>query len=217
MNNLFILEEARDYVRDRLKDETTGHDWWHIYRVTKLAKALAIQEGADEFICELSALFHDLADDKLIPNKEAALNDIKNWLKQYQIQADVLDHFIDIISNLSYRDGKGQPMSTLEGKVVQDADRLDAIGAVGIARAFIYAGSKGDPMYDPSLVFRTAMSVEQYRNEKSTAINHFYEKLLKLKNLMNTGSAKELAGQRHQYMEDYLKQFYSEWFSNNWN
>jgi uncharacterized protein len=205
-----ILASAEAYVKKELGKDSSGHDWWHIYRVTKMAKHLAIKEGVDEFICELAALLHDIADEKLNSSKEAGLIKVKQWLQAHKVDHDVTEQVMEIISTMSYSGGNNPPMRSLEGKVVQDADRLDAIGALGIARTFAYSGWKGQLIHDPTLAPREEISKEAYR-EKSTAINHFYEKLLKLKSLMNTPSARQIAEQRHQVMEAYLKQFYAEW------
>lgn len=209
--NQTILKEAEHYVKELLQNDASGHDWWHIYRVKELAKQLAEAEKADPFICELAALLHDVIDDKLPPEIRNSVRDVKCWLIEHGVDDQQIDHIIEIITTLSFRGGRGEPMKTLEGRVVQDADRLDAIGAVGIARTFAYAGWKGDLIYDPSISTRMDMTVEEYRNGKSTAINHFYEKLLKLKDRMNTIAGKTLAEERHQFMEDFLKQFYKEW------
>ncbi|XEC96591.1 HD domain-containing protein [Paenibacillus tarimensis] len=206
-----LLNSAKAYVKQALKHETTGHDWWHIYRVTEMARHIAVQEGANVLICQLAALFHDLADEKVVASKEEGLTAIKSWLEQNKTDSSIVEAVLDIISTMSYRGGNGAPMETLEGMVVQDADRLDAIGAVGIARTFVYAGSKGHAIYDPQIAPRERMTVEQYWNDKSTAVNHFYEKLFKLQGLMNTRAAKRMAAHRHAFMERYMEQFYLEW------
>ncbi len=206
-----ILLEAERFVQKELAADSSGHDWWHIYRVTKTAKKIAKAEHADDFICELAALLHDIADEKLNVTKEAGLKKVTNWLEEHHIEKHQLEHIMEIISTMSYNGGNNEPMKTLEGQIVQDADRLDAIGAVGIARTFAYAGWKGHAIYDPTIPSRNQMTAEEYRNQKSTSINHFYEKLLKLKDLMNTNDGKRLAEERHVFMEEYLKQFYKEW------
>lgn len=210
-----LIEEATAFVRSELETEASGHDWWHIARVTKMAKHIAEQEGADVFICEMAALLHDIADEKLNKDgEEAGLQRVKDWLEAHQADKDTVDTIIEIISTMSFKGGNRPPMTTIEGKVVQDADRLDAIGAIGIARTFAYAGAHGDLIYDPDIQPREKMTKEEYRTEKSTAVNHFYEKLLKLKDLMNTNAANEIAEARHQLMEDFLQKFYHEWEGN---
>ncbi len=206
-----ILALTKEYVYNELANDRTGHDWWHIARVTKMAKNMAIEEKADTFICEMSALLHDLADEKLNVSEEAGLMKVSNWLVSVELDEKTKLEIIEIISTISFKGG-GQPkMKSLEGKIVQDADRLDAIGAIGIARTFAYAGAKGDLIYDPAILPRDSMTKKEYRTGKSTAINHFYEKLLKLKNSMNTPIAKKMAEERHQRLENYLDAFFEEW------
>lgn len=210
-----LIEEATAFVRCQLENEASGHDWWHIARVTKMAKHIAEQEGADVFICELAALLHDIADEKLNEGgEEVGLLRVKDWLEVHHADKETIDTIMEIISTMSFKGGNRPPMKTLEGMVVQDADRLDAIGAIGIARTFAYAGAHGDLIYDPDIQPREKMTKEEYRTEKTTAVNHFYEKLLKLKNLMNTDRAKEMAEARHQLMEEFLQKFYHEWEGN---
>jgi uncharacterized protein len=202
---------TREFVKGELQSESSGHDWWHIYRVTELAKRIAKEEGADEFICELAALLHDLADEKISGNEEEGIKKVRDWLNTQEIEETMSTQIIHIISTMSFKGGNRPPMSTMEGQVVQDADRLDAIGAIGIARTFAYSGAKGQLIFDPELPPRTEMTYEDYRKGKSTAINHFYEKLLKLKDTMNTEFGRKLAMDRHRMMEEYLEMFYLEW------
>ncbi|KXT83334.1 HD domain protein [Streptococcus sp. DD11] len=207
-----ILQAARDFVRQELKDDSSGHDWWHIVRVANNAVAIAEKEGADLFICELAALLHDIADGKLNESEEAGLQKVEQWLILHEVSEIDRNHIVDIISKLSFKGGQTrEDMPSLEGKIVQDADRLDAIGAIGIARAMVYSGHTGRPIHDPDLQPREMMTLEEYRNGKSSAIMHFYEKLLKLKDTMHTSAAKELAEGRHQFLEVYLNEFYDEW------
>jgi uncharacterized protein len=209
-----IICAAELFCRSELEKDASGHDWWHIHRVVQMAKRMAREEGADVFICTIAALLHDVADEKLNPSKEAGLQKVRSWLEEYMPDEEQWGHVMDIISNMSYNAGANPPMRTLEGQVVQDADRLDAIGAIAIARAFLYAGWKGHPIHDPDIPPRSEMTTEEYRNGKSTAINHFHEKLLKLKDLVNTDAAKRIAEERHRYMEQYVEQFYEEWEGN---
>lgn len=206
-----VIHKAEQFVKEKLQNDSSGHDWWHIDRVRNLALTIAAKENADLFICELAALLHDLADEKLAASEEEGLNAVHLWLSEHVQDLTIVSSVMEIISTMSFKGGSRPPMATTEGKVVQDADRLDAIGAIGIARTFAYAGAKGDLMYDPALPYRETMTKEEYRNGKSTAINHFHEKLLKLKSLMNTETAKKLAEDRHYYMEQFLKQFHTEW------
>ncbi|UUZ92150.1 HD domain-containing protein [Paenibacillus sp. P25] len=172
-----LLEEAKAFARAELGGDSGGHDWWHVARVAGMAKRLAALEGADAAVCELAAWLHDVADEKLNVSKEAGLSKVEAWLVERRVEDMVIRHVMEIISTMSYGGGKGDPMRTAEGKIVQDADRLDALGAVGIARTFAYSGWKGQAMYDPEPPVRESMTAEQYRKEKSTAVNHFYEKL----------------------------------------
>ncbi|OFP43982.1 phosphohydrolase [Streptococcus sp. HMSC066E07] len=207
-----ILQEARDFVYAELKDETSGHDWWHIVRVTNNAVEIAKQEQADVFICELAALLHDIADGKLNENEGVGLQKVKQWLQNHQASDEETAHVLEIIATMSFKGGHQQKnVSTLEGKIVQDADRLDAIGAIGIARTMAYSGHIGRPIHDPDLQPRENMTLEEYRTGKSSAIMHFYEKLLKLKDMMNTAAAQKMAESRHRFLEEYLDQFYAEW------
>ncbi len=206
-----ILQKAEKLVYDKLHTDTSGHDWWHVVRVRNLACELAEKEGADTFICELTALLHDMADDKLNADPEQALEDLKDWLSDQKMSSDDIDHIIQIITTMSFKgNGKSIP-PTLEGKIVQDADRLDAIGAIGIARCMAYSGSKGRPIHDPNMKARDNLSLADYRNGQDTAIMHFYEKLLKLKDLMNTAQARKMAEHRHIVLEAFLTEFYAEW------
>lgn len=209
--NQFIIEKTEEFVEEKLKNESSGHDWYHIYRVKKLAENIAEQEGADHFICVMAALLHDIADEKIAGTEEKGLEEVRLWLESIDVENHYIEQIISIISTMSFKGGNQSVMQTLEGKVVQDADRLDAIGAIGIGRTFAYSGAKGQLMYDPQIPVRKKMTKDQYRNEKSTAVNHFYEKLLKLKDTMNTASAKMLADERHAFLESFLEQFFGEW------
>lgn len=206
-----ILKEAEKFVKEQLQYDSSGHDWWHIHRVRQMAVQLAKEEAADLFVCELAALLHDVADEKLNPSKEAGMAKVENWLIANQVETESMAHVVEIIATMSYNGGHNPPMTTLEGQIVQDADRLDAMGAIGIARTFAYAGSKGNLIYDPSGRPEEFESAQQYRKHDGSAVHHFYEKLLKLKDLMNTSSGRRLAQERHYYMESFLTQFYKEW------
>lgn len=211
MNKQLIINNTIDYVKQQLEGEGSGHDWWHIYRVTELTKELAQKEQADLFICTMAALLHDIADEKINDSEEKGIAKVDNWLQSQQLEDRERCIIIEIISTISFKGGNGPQLNRLEAKIVQDADRLDAIGAIGIGRCFTYAGSKGHIMHKPNIMPREKMSKEEYRSNEGTAINHFYEKLLKLKNLMNTETGKAMAQSRHDFMESFLKQFYLEW------
>lgn len=206
-----ILQSAEAYVKHKLEQDSSGHDWWHIARVVGAARTIAEHEKADRFVCELAALLHDVADDKLHADPTAAEEELKQWLMLSGMGEEVMAHVLEIIGTMSFKGGQRPPMRTLEGRVVQDADRLDAIGAVGISRVFAYSGWKGRPIHNPNVKPREQLTAEQYRSGEDTGINHFYEKLLKLKDLMNTDYARHMAIQRHRFMEQYLVQFYMEW------
>lgn len=211
MDKESILAQATAFVRAALEQDSSGHDWWHIHRVTQLARTIAEGEGADPFVCELAALLHDIADEKLNESEAAGLAKVRAWLDEHGVAAEESAHVMEIISTMSFKGGKGAGMRTLEGRVVQDADRLDAIGAVGIARCFAYSGWKGQLIHDPEQKPREEMTAEEYRHGKSTAVNHFYEKLLLLKDRMNTEFAKGLAAERHRVMEEFLARLHGEW------
>ncbi|WP_420805771.1 HD domain-containing protein [Paenibacillus wynnii] len=212
MDKSYIISQTETFVKEQLGHDTTGHDWWHSDRVRNTASAIAEIEKADAFICTMAALLHDVADEKLNPSKEAGLQKVHTWLTSHLTDQEQISHIMMIIETMSYSGGGGEPMSTVEGQIVQDADRLDAIGAIGIARVFAFSGAKDRPIYDPGLPPRDESLKEEYRNySKGTAINHFYEKLLKLKTLMNTTYGRQLAEERHEFMLTFLDQFFKEW------
>lgn len=159
----------------------------------------------------MAALLHDVTDEKLCDDVLLAEQELKDWLSGQNLPSTQIEQVLEIISTMSFKGGSRPPMTTLEGRIVQDADRLDAIGAVGISRVFAYSGARGRPVHDPSIKPRDTMTKEEYRSGNDTAINHFYEKLLKLKQLMNTEYGRLMAEQRHAFMEQYLEQFYGEW------
>ena len=193
--------------------EGSGHDWWHVYRVWKNAIHIGKQESVDLFVVELAALLHDVADWKFHDgNDEIGPQVAKEWLESLAVSVDTVSHVCQIIKDISFKGaGVVTAMKTTEGMVVQDADRLDALGAIGIARTFAYGGSKNREMYNPDINPVMHASFEQYKKSQGTSINHFYEKLLLLKELMNTATARQIAEKRHAVMEDYLQQFYDEW------
>ncbi len=211
INKKMILEKAEQLVRSRLEGDSSGHDWWHIVRVRNTARTIAMEEKADVFLCEMAALLHDMADDKLTDQPEVELANLQLWLASQGLTEVMISDIIQIITTMSFKGGGGQLMVSLEGKIVQDADRLDAIGAIGIARCMAYSGSKGRLIHDPAKQPRERLTPDEYRNGQDTAIMHFYEKLLKLKDLMNTDFGRKMAEQRHQYLENFLTEFYAEW------
>ena len=213
MNQQKIIDQTATFIKKQLRGESSGHDWWHVYRVWKSAVSIGKQEQADLFVVELAALLHDIADWKFHDgNDEVGPQRAAEWLQTLYVDDATIAHVCDIIRNISFKGaGVTTAMQTIEGKVVQDADRLDAIGAIGIARTFAYGGSKGREMYNPDVSPLLHDSFEAYKQNQSHTINHFYEKLLLLKERMNTATARQLAEQRHRVMEDYLDQFYREW------
>ena len=202
---------AEAFARQALAYDSSGHDWSHIERVRRVTRTIAHAEGADAYICELAALLHDVADYKIAGDEATGLARVRDWLDTQQADAATTARVMEIIATMSFAGGERPAMTTLEGKIVQDADRLDALGAVGVARAFAYGGAKGRAMYDPAQAPRERMSAEEYRAQPAPTINHFYEKLLLLKERMNTAYARQLAEERHQFMLTFLDQFYAEW------
>ncbi len=213
MNKQQLISNTEAFVKSTLKDAEGGHDWFHILRVWNNAKLIAKHEKVDEFIVELGALLHDIADSKFHNGDETIGPKIaREFLESQLVENSIIVHVENIITNISYKGGNfKQKFTSPELAVVQDADRLDAIGAVGIARCFNYGGFKNRSLYNPEIPPNLNMSKEAYKNSKAPTINHFYEKLLLLKDKMNTATGKKIAEERHQYMETFLQQFYNEW------
>lgn len=207
------LRRTAEHVQSLLSGEGTGHDWWHVHRVWQNAKHIGAQEGADMFIVELAALLHDIADWKFHNGDETAgPREARAWLEKIDVDGGVIDHVCEIIKDLSFKgSGVKTTMRTKEGMVVQDADRLDALGAIGIARAFAYGGHKKREIYNPEISPVLHQSFEEYKTTVGTTINHFHEKLLLLRGLMNTNTARRIAEERHRFMEEYLQRFLQEW------
>lgn len=203
-------------MKQFLSSDSTGHDWWHVYRVWQNALHIGKEENADMLIVELAALLHDIADWKFHGGDEkAGSRAAREWLMSQSVDETIIGHVCQIIEDLSFK-GAGVPtaMKTPEGMVVQDADRLDALGAIGIARTFAYGGHKGQEIYNPEISPTLHQSFEEYKNSKGTTINHFHEKLLLLKDLMNTQTGRTMAEQRHDYLVRFLEQFHLEWEGN---
>ncbi len=211
-----ILQRTERYVRETLEGEGTGHDWWHIHRVRNTALKLASQEKADLYITELAALLHDIADHKFHNGDDTIGPEVAGkWLRSLNVDPELITHVQEIIKDLSYKGAEvATPMRTIEGKVVQDADRLDALGAIGIARAFAYGGHKNRALHDPDIPPTMHDSFESYKKDTGPTINHFYEKLFLLKDRMNTESARVLAEERHLFMKEYIDRFLKEWDGN---
>ena len=210
-----IIQNTIAFVKEELKDAEGGHDWFHIERVFRNTLLIARDEKVDVFIVSLAALLHDIADPKFHNgNEKLGPKKARNFLIEQGVPKKEGKHVVKIIKNVSFKntlEENPNKFSSKELEVVQDADRLDAIGAIGIARCFNYGGFKNRALYDPEIRPNLEMTKEEYKNSTAPTINHFYEKLLLLKDEMNTESGKKIAESRHQFMETYLKQFYDEW------
>ena len=213
MNDSEFVEITIAFVKENLKDAEGGHDWFHTERVYKNAILISSEEEVDPLIVALGALLHDIADSKFNNGDETIGPAIaRDFLSKIELDQKRIDHIIQIIENISFKGGRQKrSFSSKELDVVQDADRLDAIGAIGIARCFNYGGFKNRSLYDPAIPPNLAMTKEEYKNSTAPTINHFYEKLLLLKEKMNTTTAKRIAAERHKFMEQFLTQFYKEW------
>ena len=216
MNKELIIQKTILFVKETLSDAEGGHDWWHIYRVWRLSKQISQGEKVDSFIVELGALLHDIADSKFYNgDEEIGPRKAKEFLQSLDVSEDVIIHIENIISNISFKGGvHTQEFKSPELNIIQDADRLDAMGAIGIARAFNYGGYKNRKIYNPEIKPNLNMTKEEYKENNYSTINHFYEKLLLLKDRMNTSTAKSMAEHRHRYMELFLDEFYEEWDGN---
>ena len=213
MNKKQIIKNTENFVKATLKNAEGGHDWFHILRVWNTAKLISKEEDVDVFVVELGALLHDIADSKFHAGNETIGPKIaREFLESQLVDDAIILHIENIITNISYKGGNfKQKFNSPELEVIQDADRLDAIGAVGIARTFNYGGFKNRPLYNPEIPPKLNQTKEAYKNSEAPTINHFYEKLLLLKDRMNTKTGKKIAEKRHQYMETFLQQFYKEW------
>ena len=214
MNKKLILENTINFVKETLKGAEGGHDWFHIERVYKNALLIAKNETVDEFIVSLGALLHDIADAKFYDGDETVgPKKASEFLESQQVEESVIIHIENIIKYISFKASlsNGEKFTSPELKVIQDADRLDAIGAIGIARCFNYGGFKNRVLYNPEIAPNLQMTKEEYKKSTSPTINHFYEKLLLLKDKMNTKTGQQIATDRHRYMESFLQQFYDEW------
>ena len=211
-----LIATTIEFVKKELENAEGGHDWFHIERVYKNAVLISKTENCNATIVTLGALLHDIADSKFHNGDETiGPRKAKSFLESQQVSQKIIVHVIAIIENISFKGGNFEKQFTsIELDIVQDADRLDAIGAIGIARTFNYGGFKNRTIYNPEIVPNLAMSKLEYKNSESPTINHFYEKLLLLKDKMNTESGKKLAQKRHDFMQVYLNQFYDEWNGN---
>ena len=212
-HQIHILQLTAQYVQETLQGAEAGHDWWHIQRVWNNTRTLAQQESVDSYVAELAALLHDIADSKFHNGDESiGPRTARRWLEQQDLPQETINHVVAIIENISFKGGNTEKNhDSPELDVVQDADRLDAIGAIGIARAFHYGGFKNRELYNPGIPPNPGMDKETYKNSTAPTVNHFYEKLLLLKDRMNTASGKAMAADRHAFLEQFLDQFYKEW------
>jgi uncharacterized protein len=208
-----IIDKTILFVKEKLENAEGGHDWFHIERVYKNSLLIAKEEDCDIMVVKLGALLHDIADSKFHDGDESVgPKTAKTFLERENISEEIIVHVINIIENISFKGGNFEKkFNSKELEIVQDADRLDAIGAIGIARCFNYGGFKNRALYNPEISPNLSMSKEEYKNSNAPTLNHFYEKLLLLKDKMNTSSGKKIAEARHHYMENYLSQFYAEW------
>ena len=208
-----LISKTILFVRNQLQNAEGGHDWFHIERVYKNAIAISENEKCNKTIVQLGALLHDIADSKFHNGDESIGPKIaRTFLESEKVDAETINHVINIIENISFKGGNFEKKSSsIELEIVQDADRLDAIGAIGIARTFNYGGFKNRPLYNPAVPPNLQMNKEEYKNSEAPTINHFYEKLLLLKDKMNTETGKKMAQDRHHFMETFLSQFYAEW------
>jgi uncharacterized protein len=208
-----IIEKTTIFVKEKLQNAESGHDWFHIERVYKNALLIAKDEICDIEVVKLAALLHDIADSKFHNGDEnIGPKTAQIFLKNENVDAETTNHIVKIIENISFKGGNFErQFNSIELQIVQDADRLDAIGAIGIARTFNYGGFKNRQIYDPNIALNLKMSKEEYKKSTAPTINHFYEKLLLLKDKMNTKTGQKIAQQRHDFMELFLKQFYMEW------
>ena len=208
-----LLDKTMLFVKEKLKNAEGGHDWFHIERVFKNSLLIAKEEECDITVVQLGALLHDIADSKFHGGDETiGPRTARTFLESENVSEETIVHVINIIENISFKGGNfDKKFNSKELEIVQDADRLDAIGAIGIARCFNYGGFKNRVLYNPEITPKSNMSKEEYKNSESPTLNHFYEKLLLLSAKMNTPTGKKIAKARHQYMENFLAQFYAEW------
>ena len=214
MSNEEVVAKTAEFIKNKFANDSTGHDWWHLYRVWQLSKHIASKEkGANMLVVELAALLHDIADHKFHGgDMEIGATEVGKWLRKIYVDSKTIEHVQNIVRNISFKgvDHKIE-LNTLEGHIVHDADKLDAMGAIGIAIAMAFGGAHGRLIYSPDIPIMENYEFEKTNTSNSTGIHHFYEKMLLLKDRMFTRTGKQMAAHRHKYMEEYLKEFYSEW------
>lgn len=214
MKNQQTVDKTADFIKKKFTEEYSGHDWWHMYRVWQLAKHIAKEEKATNMlVVELAALLHDVADFKFHGGDlEAGPKAARKWLQSLKVDDETISHVENIVRNISFKGaGVKQNLKTIEGQIVHDADKLDAIGAIGLARVFAYSGAKKIPIFRPEIDPTLHMSFEEYKYDATSSINHFHEKLLLLKDRMYTKTGKQMATHRHKYLENFLEEFHKEW------
>lgn len=209
--NMELINRALSFAEEFFSADFSGHDYYHTERVYKLARRIAEREHCDKELVLLAAILHDVDDRKLVEADHEPYVNAKRFLKGEGVSSERIEAICHIISQVSFKGSDSVAPDTIEGMIVQDADRLDAIGAIGIARTFAYGGSHHSPMYDPKDAPQYGMDEKAYFAHRSSSVNHFYEKLLLLKDMINTEAGKRIAEERHRYMEDFLKQFFAEW------
>lgn len=210
MKDQKIINKIAEKMKEKFSADSSGHDWWHIQRVWDLSKRISNEENANHYVVELGALLHDVADYKL-RTEETGLVFSESLMNGFNIDGKTISQVQYIIKNVGFKGGNKPKMETIEGQCVQDADRLDAMGAIGIARCFTFGGWKGNSIYNPEIPISNDQTEEQYKKAKSPQINHFYEKLLLLKDKMNTQTGRKIAEGRHEFMKIYLDRFFQEW------
>ncbi len=215
MEKHHIITQTEEFVKDRLQGEGTGHDWWHAVRVRNTAQTLQAQEGGDTVVIELACLLHDVGDRKVLGTEDDDYTIARDFLEEQNVNQQIAKHVLHIITNMSYSksigEDKDKSTESIEFQIVQDADRLDALGAIGVARAFAYGGSRARPLYNPEHTSHEIISRDDYINSNSSTLHHFDEKLYKLKDLLNTDTAKIIATDREAYLRDFQQRFLDEW------
>lgn len=215
MNNDALIRNTEEFVKDKLSGEGTGHDWWHVVRIVNIARKIHSQEGGDWLIIHLTLLLHDVGDGKVIGRDDDDYSIAQNFLEGQGISLKTINEIMAIIKTMSYSKSFDNPdkNDSIEFKIVQHADRLDAIGAIGVARAFTYGGSRSRPLYDPDYMSREFTSSDDFKKTRTegSTVHHFYDKLLLLKDKLNTETAKEIAIQRDEFMQLFLREFLDEW------